>query len=868
MAEIAISSTFVLLEIVPPLIKKLNLREDVQNEIEILRDWLNSLKAFMEDNYGREGSRMLDDQVEKVRKITYDIENVIEEFILHSSQYTFHNHLITQKLHNFAHNVRHGFPLVGISKKIASIKEHIDELKSKNAAFFGNNSNQRDRPSSSSSKIMASPLLLDDEIVGYENLKKEFIRHLVDRDNNRLARLAVVGPAGSGKTTLVKNVFWKPRIWGQFDCHAWILVSRNFDLEEIFISMLKQLCFSRKEPYPPDDGLNTQTKLHKYLVGKRYVVVLDDICRKEDWDAIKDALPNAFCGSRVIITTSSSDVASICASSSDHTYRLNGLEWLEGLKLFCRNAFPDINGECPEELKNLLCKYRHKMRRAAACHCCNRTDPNLFVVKNSLLPSYMDLSSNLKSCFLYFSIFPEDYSVKRGRLTRLWVAEGFAIGTDGQTAEEVAEDYLNQLIHMNLVHVSKWDFDGRPRNCRVQNLVLNFIIQKCKDEDFASIFSKEKNMIHQSRKIRRLSVHNDFSILPRDTDFGGGVRSMFLLRLLKISAVDLEKNLRTLKLLRILDFQGASLTKFPQDITRLTILKYLNLSDTNIKIIPTSITKLFYLETLDLKRTNVTLLPKEISHLHNLRHLLAYKYNMENYVNFDSAQGVEMLYDEGIGKLTNLQKLSLVKIDEKGQILQVLKKMTQLRKLGLTGLEWKHGTELSASVGLMENLKTLDLCSTTKQEYLQLGDMSYLPQTLERLYLKGLLTEFPASISSLSKLHKIHLKWSKLDYSPLMALQFLPNLIELQLVDCYIGEDLIFEALCFTKLKILVIEELLDVNMIVEELTLYDMPKELIARLRENSEDRAMVIYIPVIHSFTLKDQSWEFENLSHSFSQ
>ncbi|KAK6148126.1 hypothetical protein DH2020_019038 [Rehmannia glutinosa] len=867
MAEIAISSTFVLLEIVPPLIKKLNLREDVQKEIEILRDWLNSLKAFMEDNYGREGSRMLDDQVEKVRKIAYDIENVIEEFILHSSQYTFHNHLITQKLHNFAHNVRHGFPLVGISKKIASIKEHIDELKSKNAAFFGNNSNQRDRPSSSSSKIMASPLLLDDEMVGYENLKKEFIRHLVDRDNNRLARLAVAGPAGSGKTTLVKNVFWKPRIWGQFDCHAWILVSRNFDLEEIFISMLKQLCFSRKEPYPP----------------------------------MTDALPNAFLEA-VIITTSSSDVASICASSSDHTYRLNGLEWLEGLKLFCRNAFPDINGECPEELKNCCVNIVTRCEGLPlAIVAIGRA-----LERKSRLPDdweifYNSLEYKIRTDPDLFVIFPEDYSVKRGRLTRLWVAEGFAIGTDGQTAEEVAEDYLNQLIHVNLVHVSKWDFDGRPRNCRVQNLVLNFIIQKCKDEDFASSFSKEKNMIHQSRKIRRLSVHNDFSILPRDTDFGGGVRSMFLLRLLKISAVDLEKNLRTLKLLRILDFQGASLTKFPQDITRLTILKYLNLSDTNIKIIPTSITKLFYLETLDLKRTNVTLLPKEISHLHNLRHLLAYKYNVENYVNFDSAQGVEMLYDEGIGKLTNLQKLSLVKIDEKGQILQVLKKMTRLRKLGLTGLEWKHGTELSASVGLMENLKTLDLCSTTKQEYLQLGDMSYLPQTLERLYLKGLLTEFPASISSLSKLHKIHLKWSKLDYSPLMALQFLPNLIELQLVDCYIGEVLIFEALCFTKLKILVIEELLDVNMIViqdgampdlkqislrrcpnlmicplgmhnltkvEELTLYDMPKELIARIRENSEDRAMVIYIPVIHSFTLKDQSWEFENLSHSFSQ
>ncbi|KAK6148432.1 hypothetical protein DH2020_019344 [Rehmannia glutinosa] len=932
MAELAISATLVLLEIVPPLLKKLHLREDVQKEIVRLRDWLSLMKAFMEDNYGREGSsRILDHQVDKVRNIAYEIEDVIEEFILHSPPYTFHNHFITRKVHNLAHNVRHGFPLFGISEKIASIMRDIDDFKSQNSAFSANN-NSNPRPSSSSSKIRnglpASPLLLDDEMVGYEKPKKEFIRDLVDGDE-RLVRLAVAGPAGSGKTTFVKNVFWKRGIWGQFDCHAWVLVSRNFDLEELFVNMLKQFCSSRKEPYPPDDGSNTLTKLHKYLYGKRYVVVLDDICKKEDWDAIKDALPNAFCKSRIIVTTSSSDVASICASSSHHMYSLNGLEWLEGLKLFCTNAFPDINGECPYELKECCVKIVTKcdglphaivaIGRALAQKPRNlndwekfhnsleyeiRTDPNLFVVKNSLLPSYMDLSSNLKSCFLYFSIFPEDSSVERGRLVKLWVAEGFAIGTDGQTAEEVAEDYLNQLIHMNLVHVSKWDFDGRPRCCHVQNLVLNFLIQKCKDEGFASIFSsKEKNTSHQSWKIRRLSVHNDYSILPRDTDFGGGIRSMFLLRLLKISAVDLEKNMCKLMLLRILDFQGAPLTKFPENITRLAILKYLNLSDTKIKVIPTSIKKLFYLETLYLKQTDVTLLPKEISHLHNLRHLLAYKYNVENYVTFDSAQCVEMLCDEGIDKLTNLQKFSLVKVDEKGQILQALEKMTQLRKLGLTGLQWDHGTELSASVGLMKNLKTLDLCSTTKQEYLQLGDMSYLPQTLERLYLKGRLEQFPASISSLHKLQKIGLKWSKLYYSPLKALQCLPNLIELELVDCCIEKELIFEASCFKKLKILLIEELVNVNMIVihdgampdlrqislrrcpklmmcplgihklakvEELILYDMPEELVARLRENStEDHFMVKHIHVIHSFTLNNnQSWAFENLSHSFSQ
>ncbi|KAI3456764.1 hypothetical protein Pfo_013427 [Paulownia fortunei] len=917
MAELAVTAALVLAEIVVPLLNKLNLQEDVQDEIKSMKSWLRSMKAFMEDNHGSEGSRMLEDQMEKVRDIAYDIEDILEEFVLHSPPYTFHNHRITRRVHNFAHGVYHGFPLRGISGKIVSIKRDIDDIKAQHAAFSDGYSNRR--PSSSSKiriGVPVSPLLLDDEMVGYEKQKKEFIRQMVDGEKS-LVRLAVAGPAGSGKTTFAKNVFWKRGIWGQFDCHAWVHVSRDFNVEELFINMLKQFCGSRKEPYPSDDGSHTLTKLRNYLAGKRYVVALDDICRKEAWDDIKDALPNGFRGSRIIFTSRFANVARICASSSNHIYELNGLESLEGWILFCRKAFPDSNGECPSELKDCSGKIVKRCeglplaivavggalaqkprlpndweRFHNSIGCEIRSGSELSVISNALLPGYMDLSSNLKSCFLYFSVFPEDYSVERGRLIRLWVAERFVQETDCKTAEEVAEDYLNELIHRNLVHVSNWDFDGRPRNCRVLNLVLKFIIQKCKDENFASIFPRENTS--QSQKIRRLSVHNDCTHLPRNSDFGG-VRSMFLLRLLKISPPDFEEKLREFKLLTVLDCQGAPLTKFPEDITRLTLLRYLNLRDTKIKMIPSSIKKLSYLETLDLKQTDVTELPKEISHLHYLSHLFAYKYNVKNRVVFDSVQGVKI--SEGISNLTSLQDLSLVKVGQKGGILKDLNKLTKLRKLGLTGLKREHGRELSASVGQMKNLRTLDLCSTTEEEYLELGGMRDPPQTLQRLYLKGRLKVFPAWISSLNNLLRIRLKWSKMQDSPLKALECLPNLMELQLVDCYSGEELTFEASCFKKLKILLIEEFTKLHTIViqdgampdlkqislrrcpqlkmfplginnltkvEELTLYDMAKEFIAQLRKNTEDRQMVRHIPVIHSFTLNNS---FENLSHSFS-
>ncbi|KAK4439657.1 Disease resistance protein RPM1 [Sesamum alatum] len=870
MAELAVAAELGSVQIVMRLLSKFDLQPDVQTEIQGLESWLRSMKAFIEDNDGREGSRTLEDQMEKIRDIAYDIENVLEEFVLHSPPYTFHNHTITRMVHKFAHNVYHGFPLREISHKIANINRNITDIKSQRVAFPDNSCSSRPLSNSRTGiQHQVSPLLLDDEMAGYEEPKKTFIRQLVDGEKG-LVRLAVVGPGGSGKKIFVKNVLWKRGIRGQFDCHAWVHVSQHFNVGELFINMLKQFCDSREEPYPTDDSLSTLAKLQNYLAGKRYVIVLDDICRKEHWDDIKNAFPNAFLGCRIVVTTTSLTVACECASSSNHVCRLNRFEWSEGWKLLCRKAFPDSNGECPSELKGSSVEIVQR--------CEIRSGSELSVIGNALLPEYMDLSSNLKSCFLYFSIFPEDYSVKRGRLIRLWAAERFATATDYKTAEEVAEDYLNELIQRNLVRVSNWDFDGRPRSCRVLNLVFQFIIQKCKDENFASIFPRANTS--QRKKIRRLSIHNDYTHLPKNSDLNR-VRSTFLLGLPEISLHDFEGILRKSKLQRVLDLQGASLTEFSEDITNLTLLRYLSLRDTKIAKIPSSIKKLSYLETLDLRQTDITELPKEISYLHNLHHLFAYKKNVINSVVFDSVQGVKI--PGGISSLTNLQDLSLVMVDAKGRILKHLKKLSQLKKLGLTGLLAEHGEALSACVEQMQNLRTLDLCSASKAEYLEVSEITNPPLTLQCLYLKGHLKELPWWISSLNNLLRIGLKWSKMEESPLQALASLPNLVELQLVDCYTGEELIFEAHGFKKLKKLVIEEFSKLHTVViedgampdlkevslgkcpelrtfpqgihklakvENLTLYDMAEEFVARLRKNSEDPVMVRRIPVvIHS-------------------
>ncbi|CAK9149849.1 unnamed protein product, partial [Ilex paraguariensis] len=75
-----------------------------------------------------------------------------------------------------------------------------------------------------------------------------------------------------------------------------------------------------------------------------YVVVLDDIWNIQAWDAIKYALPDGNCGSRVLITTRVVDVASdSCFESQGYKYEMNALSDDESWTLFYKR--------CPQHLE-------------------------------------------------------------------------------------------------------------------------------------------------------------------------------------------------------------------------------------------------------------------------------------------------------------------------------------------------------------------------------------------------------------------------------------------------------------------------------------------------------------------------------------
>ena len=107
--------------------------------------------------------------------------------------------------------------------------------------------------------------------------------------------------------------------------------------------------------------------------------------------------------------------------------------------------------------------------------------------------------------FIFWNV-SKDCSINCARLTRLWITEGFVKENKGLTLEDVAQDYLNQLIHRSLVQVNGEDFIGRIRRCRVHDMMHEVILSRSEELSFNLV--SMTNYSNFERATQRLSIQN------------------------------------------------------------------------------------------------------------------------------------------------------------------------------------------------------------------------------------------------------------------------------------------------------------------------------------------------------------------------
>ncbi|KAM1820289.1 hypothetical protein FF2_001765 [Malus domestica] len=817
-----------------------NLSRNARIEVGFIKDELESIRSFLKEADAKaaaaDGETVNDGVktwVNQVREAAFYIEDVIDEYLLHIIQHHQHHGFI-RFFHNIIRLVQKMRSQDGIVSKVDGIKKLVREIKDRSERYGFKSSDQQGQSSGektlpSNDPRVASLFIEEAEIVGIESARDELTRLLIEGAPRREV-ISVVGMGGLGKTTLAKKVYDQPKVMAHFDCYAWITASQSYRVEDLLRTVIKKFYSSRKERFPEEiDTMDEESLIstsREYLQQKRYIVVFDDVWKVDFWGAIEHALPDNK-GGRIIITTRIQDVANFCKRSCFvHLHHLQHLPPNKAWELFCRKAFQfELEGKCPEELEELslnivkrceglplaivsvggllstkakVVSEWQKLYNSLSSEL--ERNPHLTSLTRILSLSYHHLPYYLKSCVLYFGIFPEDYSVNCIRLVRLWIAEGFVKPKRGKTLEEVGEEYLMELIHRSLVQVSEVYIDGKARACRVHDLLHDVLLKKGLDSSFCHVLSKDESTFKPTT--RRLSMNiSPFGALGSITQ--SHIRSVFTFNLEEWPESFFDTLSGNIKLVKVLDFTDAPINQLPKYVGDLYLLTYLSLRNTKVKLLPDSIGNLQNLETLDLKQSLVYEIPAKINKLVKLRHLLAYHrdYNCDVGLFLNMEKGVKI--HEGIGCLQALQKLSYVEVNHGGiRLIKELGKLRQLRKLGLKNLKSEDGRAVCASIEKMNHLESLLLTAINEDEVLDLESISTPPEFLRGLCLIGCLEQLPGWISNLQHIVKITIYWSRLRDSPLKALQNLPNLLMLTLGrNAYDGVQLHFEEGGFQKLR-------------------------------------------------------------------
>ncbi|KAI3965619.1 hypothetical protein MKX01_010576 [Papaver californicum] len=452
--------------------------------------------------------------------------------------------------------------------------------------------------------------IIANQAVGMESKLEQVWSMLVD-ETSPVRIVGLYGMGGVGKTTILKKVnneFLKGN--HDFDKVIWVVVSKDLDVKNIQNQIGKSLGLTWKDDASIDDRAKDITQV---LKKKKYVLFLDDVWERVELATIgipnlkSDTHQEIINSSRIVFTTRSESVCGFM--EADKKIKIDCLQWNEAWSLFqekvgeqALNCHPDTSVLAKQVAKECLglplalitigrtmatrttlqqWQYAINVLRKSASEFSGVADGVLSILKFS----YDNLQNEkLKSCFLYCSLYPEDYSIEKEKLIKLWIGEGFLDEVDDiDEALLEGHDIIESLKSACLLETGSGSSFYVGDGIKMHDVIRDLAIWIASDlgtkkGKFLVISSQNKLKLHEWENAEKISLAGNNSIGELNGAPNCSNLSTLLLNRSIVKAIS-DDFFQSMPMLKVLDMSDVSINKkLPTSINSLTELRYFDLS--------------------------------------------------------------------------------------------------------------------------------------------------------------------------------------------------------------------------------------------------------------------------------------------------
>ncbi|TYG71704.1 hypothetical protein ES288_D05G419500v1 [Gossypium darwinii] len=436
------------------------------------------------------------------------------------------------------------------------------------------------------------------ELVGEEAVRNEIWACLMQEE---VSKIGVWGMGGVGKTTIMKHIHNDLLKQQRFERVIWVTISKEFNVMKVqdnIASALESKEYLDKE----EDKLRRAAILSEMLkkAGK-HVLILDDVWDKVSLEEVGIPEPSSSTGYKLVLTTRSEHV---CQYMGCKVINVKPLSEEEALILFLNKVGPNIvqSPTIMPTLKLVVKECAGLPLTIVVVAGTMKGEYNPHIWKNALKDlkerigkvegveaevierlkfSFDHLKDKqVKHCFLYCMVYPEDFEIEKDGLIECWIEEGFI--DDMGTRQEMKDK---------------------------GHVILKKLEDNCLLENITNLFDQPGVKMHDAVRDMALSIIRmnprymvqaglQLEELPEKKQWSPDIEKVSLMYN-SISEISIDVLPTKCQLLTTLLLQGNPIKKIPYSFfINMPCLCVLNLSCTGIESLPNSISELKNLTTL------------------------------------------------------------------------------------------------------------------------------------------------------------------------------------------------------------------------------------------------------------------------------